>query len=383
MLVRFVQVLMLRVYGKHLLQPSAAVWLTFMALLALSMAAVEGIVWGVTAQGMLPKEYAMFGGLVGALVAVLIWFFDASLITLDISEQGDGAVKKTRRWSEKLLWGLLIRSLIVVSTLVVTAPLLGQLFLQIEISNRIHDLNDEKIATLMQSQIDAYDRLLQRQRDQYDHLQVKIQDEIAGISGSKKYGYGPVADAIQLQIDHVNQEIESLFLKKSMEIARIQSATAAELRSLYGVPLLMVDSFETRNQIHHAMKQEDEGYPMSELLAMLLLALMFIVLMVLKLFQSRGVVIYFNARLQEYYQNYLSGEYSAYIAENERASGPSPMHAYRFHDWIEEMERIHPDALRAKLATKPVVVGKNSWKEDAVVDALIKKHPAKSEPKSE
>mgnify|MGYP001054770016 CR=1 FL=1 len=125
----------LRPYGRSLLTPAVAVWLTSAWIIILLMASIEGFVWGAVGLSLVPSATPWLGPPVAVFMFVLmfsiIWIVDASLImserpplrpsrTARLRPQGSGA---SLRW----LTGILVRIAIVAISLYVTAPFIEKL----------------------------------------------------------------------------------------------------------------------------------------------------------------------------------------------------------------------------------------------------------------
>ena len=147
--------LFLRPYGQNLLRPTASIWIFFMSLLALCLAVIEGMVWGFTSSIILNEELKYVPIFIGIIVGVFIWIFDASLIQLDTSKpifdtgkpHGKNAISRffsAMFSSSRLAWGILARITILCISLYFTAPMLGQLFLDKEITQRMNAGNNVK-----------------------------------------------------------------------------------------------------------------------------------------------------------------------------------------------------------------------------------------------
>ena len=330
-------------YGQQLLRPTAAIWVFFMSVLAISMAMIEGIVWAATTNLILPPGFTVITVAIGVFVAIFIWIFDASLITLDLSTPIYHLNKKEKLnffsrllkniFSKKLGWGIAARMLVLAGSIFITAPLLGQIFLEKEISRRMEKYNADQISTLVQSKEQEYNDQIEALEKKKALLETELKLEISGQSNTKSFGYGPVARTIDKQLQSTSAEIERLTVKKQAEIDKILSGSPLEVSRQYGLENLK-DNFETRNFIQETIRSESNGYTKSELLAAIFLGFIFIVMSILKIFQGKSVEIYYNDQLQELYEKYKRGYFNDILESKEFPSGEASMSPYRFHDWI-------------------------------------------------
>ena len=339
----FFKTLFLLPYGKQLLRPTAAIWIFFMSVLALSMATIEGIVWAATTSLILPPGYFFVTIAIGVFVGVFIWIFDASLVTLDLSKPIYQLDKQEKLpffsrilrsiFSKKLGWGIATRLLVLAASILITAPLLGQIFLEKEIERRMEKFNSDQVASLIQEKQQFYDQQIFNLEEKKQNLEEELKLEISGQSNTKSYGYGPVARTIDQQLQATSAEIERLTLKKESEIDFILSSDPQNTARQFGLETLK-DNFETRHFIQETLRQESNGYTKSELLAAIFLGFIFVVMSILKIFQGKSVEIYYNDQLQELYDKYQRGYFNDILEPKEHPTGEAAMSPYRFHDWI-------------------------------------------------
>lgn len=329
-------------YGRNLLRPTASVWIFFMSILAVSIAIIEAMVWGLTSSIILPDELQYATLFIGILVGIFVWIFDASLITLDTSKPIFNPKNNSNKsfmakffsavFSKKLGLGILARLAVLSISLYFTAPMLGQLFLEKEITRRMDAVNNSKISELVISTETQYNEKIDKLESQKEVLQADLRSEISGKSGAR-YGYGPVAKEIDRQILDTTENLERLKKEKNEALLKITSATPEEIAKARGLTLDQ-DNYETRNRIQQTIHEETGGKVKSEELAKIFLILVFSVMVILKIFQGKSVEVYYNDQLQELYEKYLTGYFNPLLEKKEWPDGETPMAPYRFHDWI-------------------------------------------------
>ena len=335
--------LFLRPYGRNLLRPTASIWIFFMSLLAISLATIEGMVWGFTSSIILNEELKYVPIFIGVIVGVFIWIFDASLIQLDTSKpifdtgkpHGKNAISRffSAIFSSRLGWGILARLIILSISLYFTAPMLGQLFLEKEITRRMNDSNNEKVSQLIIKAEEEFNTKILALEKNKEELEVELRKEIAGNGGSGSFGFGPVAREISRQIESTTKDIEELKKNRKETLEKLTNASPEEIAKASGLSLDQ-DSYETRERIRKELLAETGGMAKSELLAKVFLILLFSVIIVLKMFQGKSVEVYYNDELQELYEKYLNGFFNSKLDKREWPNGEAPMAPYRFHDWI-------------------------------------------------
>jgi len=344
MWIHFLRTIFLLPYGKQLLRPAAGTWAILMALLAGVMATVEGYVWMTISKIILPSEYILISIVLGIIVFALIWIFDASLITLDLSEPIYKIKKKDKKswlimfftglFSKKLGWGVAFRVIVVTTSILVTAPLLSQIFLEKEILRRIDEHNRAIVADFKAKTDGDYNRKISALRTEVNQAKKRFQEEVAGVGTSGRYGFGITAKTIQQHTDDLEMQFNMLNTERSNFIREIEKQRTEEIIKKYKLEGGWFDNFETRNMVHKKIKEDYKGIPKSEVLASVFLGLLFLVMVVLKIFQPTCIDIYYNDQLHEMYDKYVKGFFNSKLNRNEHPGGISPMDAHRFEEWI-------------------------------------------------
>ncbi|MCZ6621461.1 MAG: hypothetical protein O7C72_06135, partial [Deltaproteobacteria bacterium] len=338
----FSKLAVLRPYGKYLLTPAASVWFLFMAFLVSIMAIVEGATWGIISTYVIPDPYKMAAVFVGLIIFALIWIFDSSLVTLDLSTPPSSDRKEFQRntsltmfFSSRLGWGALLRIAVITTSLLVTAPLLTQLLLSEDIEEVLNRQRGEIRVQLLTDVAREHSPKLDKLNELLHALRRNLTGELAGRGQSGLYGDGPVAKAIRDQINIYELKAKKVQQQMEQEIELIETSGAQELATRYGVAPLQ-NTFGNRRQIQHSLLKasDNQQYKTLELLARIFLTFIFIALVGLKVFQPRSVGIYLDEHLQDMYLRYLSGGLDHSIEEIEYADGVSPMTPYRFQDWV-------------------------------------------------
>jgi hypothetical protein len=267
----------LRPYGTNELLPGgASLWLWFSWMVVLLMAVLEGGVWSLVSVYIVPPEARnivtsiTIASLVFALMFLLLWILDASIITYDTldldtkndpkasksetpneSRNNDEAAKarkvliRKHRTSNKLLLGIFLRMFLVAASLAITAPLLSQIIFSGEIDKRltaqrgaertalklkirddyqkrITDQENEKkhlrqdLDTVQKPDVKDLDEEIRKQRAALDDLRGKLgkhQDELSleltGKDG-RPAGNGPIAKSQRQQIKWTQEQIISV-----------------------------------------------------------------------------------------------------------------------------------------------------------------------------
>ncbi len=358
---QFSKLAYLRPYGKNLLTPAASVWFLFMSFLVSIMAIIEGTTWGIISTYVIPDPYKLAAVLVGLIIFALIWIFDSSLVTMDLSNAPSSNQKESQSdttlktfFSSRLGWGALLRIAVITTSILVTAPLLTQLLLSADIQEELDHKRGEIRVKLIADATKEHRTKLEKLNDILDTLRRNITEEIAGRGKSSRYGVGPVAETIRDQINVYERQAKKIQQQMEQEINLIETSDAQALATRYGVASLE-NTFSNRRQIQLSLlkSNNNQQYKTLELLARIFLALIFIALVGLKIFQPKSVGIYLNEHLQDMYLRYLSGGLDHTIEENEYADSGSPMTPYRFQDWVYTTYLVEEnDEQRRSLSSK-------------------------------
>lgn len=342
-------------HGVRLLRPSAANWLLSMWFLAVAMATLEGFTWSKIMMVFLPQDYAVAAVCIGIIWGAAIWIADANFTTLDISqdyrktkppiETINHSVTGISGWlHNRLLMGSLIRTCIICISMALTGPFLAKTLDERTVLGMIDAENNAAIVKLRADAATEADTKI-------NELEIKLADkreelvrETAGRSVSGRSGWGPVAKAMEKNINSLEAELQHARFAKTERLAQLARMSSEELVRLEGLKLL-VDNAETRARMRAQKQQGKEekiyGIPASEVLASALFMLLFMLMLVLKIYQPRSVAIYLNDHLQEMYERYLQGGF-VYLQHGilpiaDRHDGPTPMQAQRFDTWYHEV----------------------------------------------
>lgn len=335
----FATLFSIKPYQDRLLTPGARYWIACVHLVVFVMAASEAIAWGYLGS--------LFGdgwiGVVAAFIAFtfmfsIIWVIDVSFISLDLSRSFyDSAIlqEKAKPWLDRsrLGVGLLGRIIIVFVSLSISAPFLSQIVFKQDIDNEIRRRNLETVSEMQE-------RLLSRESTEIAAIEAEIAvreseliQETAGRGSSGNYGYGPVTQAIERNLQRLRETHREKIGAKSQLEERLHSMPPEDIAAQYNIALVD-DGVQAREAVLSSLMENPE-YRNAKRAVTAFLAFIFAALVLLKLFQPRSVRIYFNEKLQDLYLEYLSGNLNKWIAPDEQAAkdGTPRMSPLRFEDW--------------------------------------------------
>ena len=203
----------------------------------------------------------------------------------------------------------------------VTAPFLTQLVFKADIEN--YQIKYYQAAVLaeknrviseMQKDQDAQLARIQQATD-------KLQAEMNGSGGSRRFGFGVNAKAIQQQINTQEQRLNQIRNDQRDRINAIEQAFVAKKYDvLTGLGItIQQDSPTLRLQAVKALEQEQRAnYLVIERAIIVLLVILAAALFGLKFMQSRTLKLYYSSRLHEKWNLYCLGKYDSYLPTSEQ-----------------------------------------------------------------
>lgn len=341
-------------YGRNLLAPGAGSWIVTFCFLAVAMALLEGFTWGRILSVFLPEDLLAIAVVVGFIFGFFIYLIDRNYATLDTATNyrkldGDDSTNLSpasgfKAWfGNKLLSGTLARLAIVAVSMALTGPFLAQTFDERKVVQEI-DARNARATAMYRAQVGtANDKKIERIEQSIKDARKEIERETAGRSISGKSGCGPTCKTMQDNIAYLDQSLAQAKTEKAKRLASLEATAPDDLEKNEGVQILR-DNADTRNRIRKEIEagsgQTLFGFPASHVLASSLFMLLFMMMVLLKIYQPRTVAIYYNEHLQEAYERYVLGGFGdlpAHILQPyDRHDGPCPMGAQRFDAWYHE-----------------------------------------------
>ena len=327
-------------YGNNLCTPGAKYWIVCIRLVIVVMALAEAIAWGYLGSlfGRGPVGY-IAAGIAFLFVFLIIWIIDVSFVTLDMSKAHyDNKIMKkeeTSSWLDtlKISIGLLGRVAIVVVSLSISAPFIAQIVFMQDIDNEMESRNLARVASVSDSLLAQKDLEIA----QLDTLILEKENELitetAGKGESGNYGFGPVTQAMERNIQRLKDERATTIEEREEMGDAFAQLSIDEFAARYNVDLVN-NGVQARAAILNSLTQNPE-YKTAKRAITAFLAFIFAALVLLKLFQPRSVRIYFNEKLQDLYREYLAGTLNKWIAKEEQVTenGEPRMSPLRFEDW--------------------------------------------------
>jgi hypothetical protein len=363
---KLLRALLFAPYGRSLLTPSAAIWMLPMFIVSVSMAVVEGFSWHQIINKFTDDRYPAWGTILFAVtVGLIIWLMDALFITFDLTqfqrkakspEKLNTIQRLTRLVSSRVFLTVATRLVFILCSLVITTPFLGEILQREELNKKIATHNDRSVA-------DLKDQIAKRISGEFAIESKKIEDlqardrerlrrEIAGVGESGVPGKGPTALLLQDNLEKYQQELRDLQEKKESKIRSetlfvSQNEKSAEglkvLQRTYRDIELLTDSPADREKARALYLKKDGlkilSLPAEQVIASALLAILFGAMVIFKLLEPKSVSIYYDAQLQDAYQDYISGYFddSPVLESARRPSTGTKMGAFAFDKWYYQV----------------------------------------------
>jgi hypothetical protein len=335
-LVRILRYLSLRPYGDSLLTPAGAFWIFAVRIAILLMASAEAISWSYAAFYLATGGLRLAAG-VGAFLFTFatVCLIDASLMTLDRwARRYDHRVtsEPAAHWANRAWDGLSIgtRVALVALSMYITAPFLAQLMFNDDIERALADERVAKRAEARQGLLAPLEARMAALETQLDERRAALDAEVAGISGSGRYGDGAAARQIRSSVVAIDTERTVLAEEHGRLALEFDALSDEDMAARYNVAL-PGDSFQERARALAAIK--NDSYRLTERAVQAFLGFLFVALVLLKLFEPRSVKVYFSERLQGLYRQYQGGLFDPHLDPAERSIGSAPMTPLRFEDW--------------------------------------------------
>lgn len=353
---RFLRRVSLKPYGDYLLTPGGDFWIFGARTIVVLMAAAEALSWAYLGSQIGRDFPWIAASIAGVFIFSVIWVVDASFITLDLSASfyervagsRDGAsLKKTQL---KFATGALARLLIVFGSLLITAPFLAQLMFSKDVESEMISYNDDLVASARTVEEKKLMSPVEKLEEEKRLLEMQRIQEVAGSGPSKRYGKGPVLATIEDQLRRKEEEILGAKRVAAEALASFDRLSKEELRRRYKIKFVE-DGVQAREEVLGSLLNKPT-YSRAELAVKAFLALLFVGLFILKLFQPRSIQVYFNEQLQSLHARYRLGLFDHFLESSERAAAGCRIDPLRFEDWClttyasvqaEDMQRRSAD----------------------------------------
>ena len=335
--------LRLEPHGQRLMTSSAAFWLFSARVLVFAMAAAETVAWGylgfLFGEGPVRWIAAAF---MGAIIFLVVWMIDVSLITLDRAWKEHareilGRDLRRPRLLDVITFGL--RILLLVGSLTVTAPYLAQVVFHNDIQRYVDREAVGAIDAARRQLVDKHDSVIGRKSKEIEEKRLRYEQEVAGKGPSGRYGAGPAAQAMLGDVKKLEGERDDLLRDRERAfkdfdgLASNWGPNREKLAASYNVAVPQASVLENRRALDALRKRPE--YRSAELAVKAFLGFIFAGLLLLKLFEPSSARLYLSDVLQQEFGRYLAGTFDSMLPTTERSTNSRfEMSPQRFHDFL-------------------------------------------------
>lgn len=314
-----------KTYENNLLTSGGASYLSVIAVIVSLAALSEAFAWGHFGSAFTPDKPYLGGLTLGIFIFLLFWFFDRTMVTQDmmgeehakVLEGDEYQVNFIRKYKSHFIF--LIRLLIVMGSLYITAPFLTQLVFKTDIENEMQVQYQIGIEKAKQDTLGKLEQKIVEQENYIRQINEKLQQEIGGKRGTA-YGKGVVAQSIEAELTSANAQFEQLKQQLETTKARLENAIIQDdIKTLESFGIFMVkDSPIFRENSIQKLKTEP-AFQNTQFAVDGFLILVGVILILSKLLQPHSLKMYYSSRLQESWENYKQGNYDDYLLESEKS----------------------------------------------------------------
>lgn len=346
---RFSRLLTLRTYGGTLCAPAAALWMAFAGIGIALMAAAEASAWAYVGYFLgTDRQRYVAAAAMGGVAFVAVWIVDATFLTLDL-RRGEYERRLERLsqttpapphgWWQSLqhagrspLGGVLVRLAMVAGSLTIAAPYVSQLFFYRDVASALTRRDVAVIQTQRDSIVASHDARINTLNQQQDGLRKQLVDESAGRGPSGRFGRGPTVRTIEDRLSELARQLDVERGAKEAELRTFDSLGPEQLSRAYGITTGR-DGIQARNEAMATIKTQP-GYTRTEWTIRGFLIGLFLMLVVLKLYQPHAAKIYYSEFCQDTYTRYRSGQFDGRLTQQEKVSNAGDMTPLRFDEWL-------------------------------------------------
>ena len=326
-------------YSSNLLTPGANLWIFAVRISVIIMAVAEATSWGYLGF--------LFGGerlgyitalCLGVAIFIIVWIIAVSLVTMDTGRfyyASKIGVGESNKLKSRISFGggIVFRVFLVAMSLIIIAPFLSQIVFHKDISAQIEQTNNRTKANERIRIEERHDKRITEIRNELESARQELVAEISGTGGSGRYGDGEAAKAIRDRISGLENLLNTYEGEKADELRIFDNASIGELEEKYKLSFQR-DGVTARGEALKALV-DNPGYVKTEIAVKGFLVLLFVSMLVLKVFQPESIRFYYSEQIQGQYNKYCRGAYNDYLPDVDKyRKGESGMSPMEFVNWI-------------------------------------------------
>lgn len=376
----------IRPYGEDLLDQVAKTWLLFAFLMTLLTSTAEGGLW--SAIMFLQFESSWFAGIITFIVAfTMIWMTDISIVLYDFSTINSNGNREyfnnkiinaivnllTKFFATKIGWGVIGRIIVMTLAILITAPALIYILLNNEVNSEIQKENFKKYSEIENMVRSKHEPIIRKYKADKKRLSELYLQEITGKGGSGNKGVGKIAEAIKTNRDEVSKNLSYAIDQLHLELSSIHNTPIKKLENKYKVKFSSSNSFNQKmSKVFAIMK--DPKYKTSVMTVEGIVIFIFLLFIMLKLFQPRSVAVYLNASIQENYRHWRKGNFDSFLPDELQSSNDDVVGPIGFEEKIHSIVRSKTtlsDTELMKLRAEVEIHARKLKKEQLNLDEII------------
>jgi hypothetical protein len=346
---KFFRHVTLRPYGGTLCSPSTAVWMSFAVIGVTLMAGAEAAAWGYVGA-FLGTEWHRYlaAAAIGLMAFLAVWIVDSTFLTLDLRreeyEQRLARLSGTRQQTPSGAWqklkamvstvggGVLVRLAMVAGSLYVAAPYVSQLFFYRDVSTVLARQDLANVQAARNRIASTHDQQIQVLDEAQSALRNELIQEAAGHGPSKRFGRGATVKTMEDRLTEIQSQLKAARQAKDGELAAYDKLSPGDRAEKYGVSVGR-DGIQARNAAVETIKKQS-GYTRTEWTVRAFLMGLFLMLLVLKLYQPHAAKVYYSEFCQDSYVRYRRGQFDHRLPDAEKALNNGDMTPLRFDEWL-------------------------------------------------
>lgn len=332
--------LTLKPYGSNLLCNDTAMWIFSVRLIMLVLILPECTSWGYVAWQVGGREFASVAAYFAVLAAfTLNWTLDGSIMMLNrdklFSALRPGKPREGSRISEIKVFSLILGRMIMISAVLYSSSsFLVQAMYSKDIEAGLANVNRIRIEQKRQEILKPLNGREVELRKAITEKEHELTKEVQGRLLDGEKGCGPACAVLEEQLRSLRASLAKIESQEKSVQETFEHKTPAELDDLFHIQLLG-DGMEARGQIVEQLKK-NEGFKRTEWSIQGALFILFIGLLLLKLYQPPSVLLFYSAALQDLHKRYRDNALNHLLRDHETpTSRPGGMTPHEFAKWAE------------------------------------------------
>jgi hypothetical protein len=327
--------LTLKTYSSDLLCNDAAMWIFSVRLVMFFLISTECASWGYTAYHV-GHAFAPFLAAFAVLAAFSVnWTLDGSVMTLDREPVTMPPASQKRGWiaENKAIALVLCRTVMISGVLYASSGFLVQGIYGKDIENKLANENQNRIEQKRGELLGPIEKRKSNLIDEVKTKEDQLTAEVQGLSPTGKIGCSSACFVLKEQLQALRTQLNATEQDDAEIREAFEHQDATTLSHRFHIDLLG-DGLDSRGQIVEMFKKGD-GFRRTEHLIQATLLILFVGLLLLKLYQPTAVAVYYSSQRQDTYQRYKRGSLNHLLRPNQLPDNAyGGMTTFEFVEWV-------------------------------------------------